>query len=137
ASLLDKDRKRARLVIVGEPKNISTGELAEFGVKLGLSLGDELIIHPHLIDHPAHLLSRVDLGLISSTHSEIICRVAEEFLLCGTPVIVSGVGSLDEVLFDGAGESYHRDPKKLVEVLARWLEKSTKEGSASKQHRAD
>ena len=45
--------------------------------------------------------------MVSSIGSEIICRVAEEFLCCGTPVFVSGVGSLPEVLIsEDMGLSY-------------------------------
>ena len=43
-------------------------------------------------------MSRTHLGVVCSLGSEVICRVAQEFLLCGAPIAVSGVGALKEVL---------------------------------------
>ena len=36
--------------------------------------------------------------MVSSIGSEVICRVSEEFLLSGVPVVLNDVGSLSECL---------------------------------------
>jgi glycosyltransferase involved in cell wall biosynthesis len=67
----------------------------------------------------------------------VICRVAEEFLLCGTPIIVSGVGSLPELITpkDGADYAGLGDDEAAL-LLRTWWELSRKEGAEAKEDRA-
>ena len=70
----------------------------------------------------AEMMSSVSVGVVASLGSEQICRVAEEFLLCGTAVVVSGAGSLDDVHFENSGFSYgcrtqSETATKLVQLL--------------------
>ena len=61
----------------------------------------------------------------------------QEFLLCGTPIFVSGVGALEEVLFVGAGESYRgKSEPEIVSQLKKLVEKSLTETSISRDLRA-
>ena len=73
-----------------------------------------------------------------SIGSEVIGRVAEEFLLCGTPVIVSGVGSLNEVLFDEkAGDSYSGlDSRAAANLIRCWLRQAVTETTEMRADRA-
>ncbi|MCX6126026.1 MAG: glycosyltransferase [Proteobacteria bacterium] len=95
------------LKIVGLPANLSVRHLEEFTRAEMLTWGrDVVVISDHIEDVPG-LLAGASIGVVPSIGSEIICRVAEEFLMCGTPVAVSGVGSLEEVLMaPGFGVSF-------------------------------
>lgn len=101
-----RNRLRPYLHIIGKPANLSASDIFLFAKEQGLLLDEDIFFTPEMIDNLPALMCQARLGLISSVDSEIICRVAEEFLLSGTPVMVSGVGSLNEVLFPKAGCSY-------------------------------
>jgi glycosyltransferase involved in cell wall biosynthesis len=125
------------LHIVGEPANISEADLEAAIAAASLTKGDAVKVtigrHPNI----SGLMSKAALGVVSSVGSEVICRVAEEFLLCGTPVMVSGVGSLDEVLFEEAGFSYRGySQTELLPMMAKWLEKSFLESETAKDERS-
>lgn len=87
---------RPLLKIVGLPANLSMTHLLEHAKSIGLSPQD-FEIQCDRISNVAELMSKVSLGVVSSIGSEAICRVAQEFLLCGTPVVTTDVGSLPEV----------------------------------------
>ena len=83
-----------------QEENISKDELyacaEQYGVETSVSF------NMGTIEDVPKLLSSADIGVISSLGSEIICRVAHEFLLCGSRVLVSGAGATDEVLKDSS-----------------------------------
>jgi glycosyltransferase involved in cell wall biosynthesis len=91
---------RPKLKIVGLPANLSKTHLLEYAKDIGLAM-DDFDIQCDRISNVSELLSKVSLGVVSSLGSEAICRVAEEFLLCGTPVVTTNVGSLPEVFTRG------------------------------------
>lgn len=128
----------ALLHIVGEPANVSVAHLEHYAREAALVLGRDVKITAARVGNVAALLSGATLGVVPSIGSEIIGRVAEEFLLCGTPVLVSGVGSLDEVLFDEtAGASWRGlDEGATAELVSRWLLRSAEEGEDAKRARA-
>jgi glycosyltransferase involved in cell wall biosynthesis len=125
-----------RLHIIGEPKNVSVAELEAMRDKLGLTHAQVKITAARVpgIDR---VLSEAALGWVPSLGSEVICRVAEEFLLCGTPIIVSGVGSLPELITpkDGADYAGLGDDEAAL-LLRTWWELSRKEGAEAKEDRA-
>ena len=131
------DLPRPRLHVVGEPANLSATYLTELVKAAGLTFGDDFRLTATRVPDIARLLSEATLGVVPSLGSEIICRVAEEFLLCGTPVVVSGVGSLDEVLFSDAGGSYRGlGDEEAAALLGAWTRQSLAEGEAAKVARA-
>jgi len=94
------------LRIVGLPANLSSRHLLEGAATLGVS-SEDIEIQCERITDVAALMSRASLGVIPSIGSEVICRVAEEFLLCGTPVVTTNVGSLPEIFVEpGFGHCY-------------------------------
>jgi glycosyltransferase involved in cell wall biosynthesis len=95
------------LKIAGKKENLSKEDLVACAEKHGLSQ-DVQVLDGHVED-PATLLSSASVGVIPSLGSEVICRVAEEFLLCGTPILVSDAGALKETLFPGAGQFFSFD----------------------------
>jgi glycosyltransferase involved in cell wall biosynthesis len=126
------------LHIVGEPANLSVQDLAAAAASAGLILGRDVRITAERVADVSSLLSGATIGIVPSLGSELICRVAEEFLLCGTPVIVSGVGSLNEVLFDeSAGASYQGlDHHGAAALMGGWLQKAFVEETETRAARA-
>ena len=110
------------LIIAGREENISKDELyacaEQYGVETSVSF------NMGTIEDVPKLLSSADIGVISSLGSEIICRVAHEFLLCGSRVLVSGAGATDEVLKDSSfGNSYKScTSDQTVQLLKDMLE---------------
>lgn len=47
------------------------------------------------------IMKFVDLGVVASLDSEVICRVAVEFFSVGTPVVALATGCLPEIIQDG------------------------------------
>src|SRR5690606_32304942 len=87
------------------------------------------------VQNLAELLSETAVGFVPSIGSEVICRVAEEFLLCGTPVVAHDVGSLSECAFGNFGDSY-RDEEMGGLQLAAWLRRSMGESAHEKAQRS-
>ena len=66
------------------------------------------------------IMSGVDMGVIPSVASEMICRVAVEFLAAGTPVVALPTGALPEVIGHGVSGLIAASPDAaaLAEELA-------------------
>lgn len=127
------------LELIGQESNISLSDLRSKAQTLGLEEGrDWSISAERVMDLPARM-NHAHMGVISSLGSEVICRVAEEFLLCGTPIIVSGVGSLEECLTqENFGASYRDlDSNQTLQLFEAWLQRTAQEGLAARQQRAN
>ena len=96
------------LQIIGQPANLSVDDLVYMAHQeyLELDVDYGVVSHRLSIEDLRYLLINSSLGIISSLASEVICRVGEEFLVAGAPIMVSGIGSLEELLFSHAGQSY-------------------------------
>ena len=70
------------------------------------------------------MLHACDLVITMSRMTEGWNRIAHEALLCGTPVIGSGVGGMKELL-NGAGQQIVTEKSKLPEVVEEVLLRST------------
>jgi glycosyltransferase involved in cell wall biosynthesis len=124
-----------RLVFAGRSENISAYDLVldaeniwggstqnvsphwwrttAFGGNLVLDVIDEKL--PGI----GELMSRADVGVISSLDSEVICRVAVEFLQRATPLVSSDAGALPEVVNAEVGWIYPKDsPSELAATIA-------------------
>jgi glycosyltransferase involved in cell wall biosynthesis len=117
---------------------VSGADLRAAGEALGLQYGTDLRITEERISDVASMMSSATLGIVSSLGSEIICRVAEEFLLCGTPVVTSDVGSLTEVFKDESfGAPYELSQMdQAANVLRTWIDRSWNESEGDKMSRA-
>src|SRR5690606_1002039 len=87
------------------------------------------------VSNPARLLSQTAVGLVPSLGSEIICRVAEEFLLCGTPVVAADVGALRECAQGDSGAAYRNEEIGSLQ-LAAWIRRSLEETKTEKLQRS-
>ena len=130
-------RVMPQLHIVGEEANVSESQLIAAAGRIGLIPGKDVRVSKGRHPNPAKLLSGALIGVVSSIGSEIICRVAEEFLVCGAPVFVSGVGSLEEMIFDRSGWSYRgMGVEGAARMLAGAIETSRGESKQVRSERA-
>ena len=66
------------------------------------------------------IMRHIDIGVVSSIDSEVICRVTVEFFSVGTPVVAFPIGALPEIIQDGVTGRIAKD--KSAEALAEALE---------------
>jgi glycosyltransferase involved in cell wall biosynthesis len=127
-----------KLRIVGEEANLKKSQLIISLERLGLVEGVDFEMTVERVQDARELLSRSLLGVVSSLGSEVICRVAQEFLLCGTPILVSGVGSLEELLAQrGFGRSYAGlSPEGRARQLCEVVEEAQREPVSNRLSRS-
>jgi glycosyltransferase involved in cell wall biosynthesis len=103
-----------QVVFIGESQNVSAISLYEFACRRFGVQGQALSESRWLVEVPdrrirlliidervrdiAVWMRQSSFGLIPSLGSEVICRVAVEFLQQGTPLVSSNAGALSEVL---------------------------------------
>ena len=87
--------KELKIILAGFPENIKLDEMQQMIDDNGLK---DITIITGKVDDITGIMNAADLGVISSLGSEAICRVAMEFMACGTPVISSNAGVLPEML---------------------------------------
>lgn len=127
------------LEVVGQAANIPTEHLHGFARDVGLTEGHDYNIIDQRRDDLAELMASTHLGVVCSQGSEVICRVAEEFLLCGVPLFVSGVGSLEDCLKPSPsfGCSYRAlEPKQAIAKLQQMLLAAWRESCEQRRQRA-
>jgi glycosyltransferase involved in cell wall biosynthesis len=137
--LWPKNRPEPFLEIIGEGANISPEQLRRMAADHRLREGENWRLRSERVERISEVMSSTDLAVISSLGSEVICRVAEEFLLCGVPLFVSGVGSLEECLVDkNFGSSYRGlSEERAATLLTEKLWQASQESSVQRQARAD
>jgi glycosyltransferase involved in cell wall biosynthesis len=137
--LWPKNRPEPFLEIIGEGANISPEQLRRMAADQRLREGENWRLRSERVERISEVMSATDLAVISSLGSEVICRVAEEFLLCGAPLFVSGVGSLEECLLDKSfGSSYRGlSEERAATLLTEKLWQASQESSRQRQARAD
>ncbi len=123
----DKNIPRPRLVVVGEAANLSGEQLRKWAKEQGLKDPEDVEFHFYRYDNLPSLMSQSALGWVPSLGSEIIGRVAEEFLMCGTRICTSGVGGLGDLASDINGENYE---KIKDDEIPRFLQKEILKGMA-------
>ncbi|MCX6119778.1 MAG: glycosyltransferase family 4 protein [Proteobacteria bacterium] len=128
-----------RLKIIGEPANLSFVHLEKSAKDFNLSIGEDVVLVNERVAHIEELMSETTLGVVSSVGSEIICRVAQEFLMSGTPIAVSGVGSLDETLLDPSfGLSYRNlNPEQIALNVCKYLSEVSMESAEARAKRSE
>jgi glycosyltransferase involved in cell wall biosynthesis len=119
------DLHRRAVALLGEGRSAGTRHYAASpDGRFQIYLFDEQLAEAPLFVHKAHL------GLISSLGSEVICRVAVEFLQAGTPILSTDVGALPEVLAKAGMPTYPAGnvdalTTRLYEALSRTANPAT------------
>ena len=132
------EAKRPFLSLLGQEENLTARELRESAESLGLVAGRDFQITPYRVNNIENVYSQTDLIIIPSLGSEVICRVAEESLMCGTKIFVSGVGALEETLLHNSfGSSYKGlNENETLELFEKTLLEASKESLADKEERS-
>lgn len=127
-----------QIVFIGESQNVSARSLFEEACEVfqtqGQTLSDtrwlvevtnkriRLLIIDERVRDIALWMRQSSFGLIPSLGSEVICRVAVEFLQQGTPVVSSDAGALAEVLPTSCAVLFeHNNTLKLANALEKAL----------------
>lgn len=127
-----------QLVFIGESQNIAAHELVQDAIDATRGTLQQLDAHRWLIEsHEKRIrvliiderirdielwMRQSSFGLIPSLDSEVICRVAVEFLQQGTPLISSDAGALGEVLSKSCALVFQkRNPDELTSALEKSL----------------
>jgi len=98
--LPEEDRARIHCVIAGHDSRERTrADLAAIANRLGVQ---QQVTFLGPLDDVRPLLAELDLGIITSTRSEAICRIALEYMSFGIPIVASDVNILPEVVRHGA-----------------------------------
>ncbi|MEN9528366.1 MAG: hypothetical protein RI932_239 [Pseudomonadota bacterium] len=132
-----KDNQWLQMVFIGESQNVSAATLVELAQNTFKTSAKKLAANRWLVEEPekrirllvidervrdiAVWMRQSSFGLIPSLGSEVICRVAVEFLQQGTPLVSSNVGALAEVLPRSCALIYE---SKGSQELASALEKA-------------
>lgn len=107
---------RVRLRVVGQEENIKTRELRFMAERLRI---DHRVSFEGYQADVARVMEGCTIGVIPSTGSEAVSRVALEWMASGRPVVATRVGCLPEIVKDNAS-GLLVDPKDAPE-LARAL----------------
>ena len=87
-----------KFFISGDEHQISKRELNTMTENAGI---DNRVRISGSYSHPSEPISMIHVGVISSTFSEVICRVGMEYMAAGIPVISTDVNVLPELVQDG------------------------------------
>ena len=98
AALALKQNKNLKFLISGEEVQIKKSDLKNICENLGISDSVKLLDN---FDNLSEVLSRVDVGVIPSIFSEVICRIGMEYMASGKAVIASDVNVLPELVING------------------------------------
>ena len=132
----DRQHPRPFFEIIGQSSNIGSSALRGHAKSLGLKEGVDWGIVEARVSNLPERLANATLGVVPSLGSEVICRVTEEFLLSGTPVLVSNVGSLSECLIDEGFGNLFQDNDHDVQVLKNWIVRAFDEDQRTRDERA-
>ncbi|MBI5060503.1 glycosyltransferase family 4 protein [candidate division KSB1 bacterium] len=116
--LSEAERSRLHVVMAGEDsRERGQRQLRALAEQFGVAATVSFL--PKLAD-VRPLMSELELGIITSTTSEAICRVALEYMSFGIPVVSSDVNILPEVVIDGRNGWVfrNRDAAGLAAVLS-------------------
>jgi glycosyltransferase involved in cell wall biosynthesis len=94
-SLLRQAHPQLKLKIVGQEENVKQRELATIIHRLRLSAHVEFLGYQKSV---AEIMASCSIGVIASTGSEAVSRVALEWMAAGRPIVATQVGCLPEVV---------------------------------------
>lgn len=100
AALVHQQAPNTRFLICGEAAQISHAALQSLAQELGISR--KVILLPRREDLAiTDLIGCLDVGVVASNGSEVICRISEEYMAMGKPQVVTDVNVLPEIVTEG------------------------------------
>ncbi|MCL5019679.1 MAG: glycosyltransferase family 4 protein [Patescibacteria group bacterium] len=112
AKIVLNNRNDVKFVISGEDAQITKKDLRNKAE--ALDIGKNVIILDKVPD-PRMVMADLDVGIVASQDSEMICRVAAEFMAMSKPLVVTRVNVLPEMVDDGV-TGFVCDPKNPQEM---------------------
>ena len=112
------------MLIAGPPEELTPALLSERAQHLGIERQLKLLGRQ---DDVRPLMAALDIGLIASTSSEAICRVALEYQAMGIPVIGTELNSIPEMVIHGKTGLIvpPNDPAALAQSIERLFTESS------------
>lgn len=126
AALVAERAPRTRFLVSGEACNVTPGELQQLTRELGIY--DRVIFLDRREDLDVRdLIDCLDVGVVASNGSEVICRISVEYMAMGKPQVVSNVNVLPEIVEEGENGFVFPagDAAALAEKILRLVENST------------
>lgn len=110
----------AKFLIAGREENVKRGRLEALLSNLGLRGRAQVLGH---VADAAAFMRDCHVGVVASTGSEAVSRVAVEWMAAGRPLVATSVGCLPEYVEDGRAGLLvpPGDPKAMAGALARLL----------------
>ena len=139
AALALKKNKNLKFLISGKEEQIKKNDLQEIAENLGISDSVEIFDN---FDNVNDAISKVDVGVIPSLFSEVICRIGMEFMASGKAVIASDINVLPELVIHGeTGSIFNSEDEVMLSEailkLAEDEELSKKYGIAGRKRAED
>jgi glycosyltransferase involved in cell wall biosynthesis len=98
AGILAKKYANLQFLISGEEAQFSHEDL--FRVARKLNIQDKVIFLDRQ-DDIRDLIGIIDIGVVASKGSEVICRISVEYMAMGKPQVVTSINVLPEIIEDG------------------------------------
>ncbi len=123
AARVQQDAPETRFLISGENAQLTRKDLERFATELGIS--ERVIFLPRDDSISVRdLIAALDIGVVASNGSEVICRVAVEYMAMGKPQVVTNINVLPEIVDDGENGFVvpARDPEAMAKSLLRLIQ---------------
>jgi len=129
-----KSFQPVKFLIAGEDAQVKSYRLKELVKEMGIS---DKFIFIGWIEDPRKIISLMDIGVVASTGSETIARVALEYMALGKPVVGTEINAIPEGVKNGINGFIVRpeDSRGMAEAMLQLLEdkgKREKFGKASR-----
>ena len=136
ASLVLEDVPNAVFLISGIEEEIKRQDLKELSESVNLN-SNILLLDRH--EPVNELLSILDVGVIASKGSEVIARVAMEYLASGIPVVTTDINVLPEIIEDEVNGFVipAENPYEMAEAIIKILQNDSLKDKISKQNTED
>ncbi|MDH4222925.1 MAG: glycosyltransferase family 4 protein [candidate division Zixibacteria bacterium] len=134
-----KSFQKVKFLIAGEDAQVKSYRLSELVENRGYA--DKFIFIGRFPD-PRKIISLMDVGVVASTGSEMVCRVALEYMAAGKPVVGTKINAIPEVVKDGINGFLvePKDSRGMGQVILKLLRDEVKRkefGKASRKLAVD
>jgi glycosyltransferase involved in cell wall biosynthesis len=121
AAIAARQCDHLEFILAGAPAGLKPEAIRQQAEKLGVAC--RLTLLPKVTDIAA-TMAAMDLGVITSTGSEVISRVLLEFLALGKPVLGTQINAIGEIIRPGVnGQLFSPgDHKTLARLMVDWAD---------------